>query len=139
MPFFGQQKSPKIKKENIFYFVGKHLHTKFQKILSNGLYFVNFLHFLSFFVKNHFFFWLFFWLFWPKTSQNGPKIKKIGKIQTVWWNFLKFGMLMLPNKENAINLFLDFGLFWPFFNQKTAKKKKKDWQNPNRSIKFSEI
>jgi len=33
---------------------------------------------------------------------------------------------MLPNKKNAIKkLFLDFGLFWPFFNQKTAKKKKK--------------
>ena len=46
---------------------------------------------------------------------------------------------MLPNKKNATNLFfLDFGLFWPFFNQKTAKKNKK-WQNPNRLMKFSEI
>ena len=33
---------------------------------------------------------------------------------------------MLPNKENAIKLFfLDSRLFWPFFNQKTAKKKEK--------------
>ena len=32
---------------------------------------------------------------------------------------------MLPNKENAIkNILLDFGFFWPFFNQKTAKKNK---------------
>ena len=46
---------------------------------------------------------------------------------------------MLTNKENAIKkLFLDFGLFWPFFNQKTAKKKKK-WQNPNHLMKFSDI
>ena len=29
---------------------------------------------------------------------------------------------MLPNKKDATKLFfLDFGLFWPFFNQKTAK------------------
>ena len=38
-------------------------------------------------------------------------------------------------------LFLDFGLFWPFFNQKTAKiyKKKENWQNQNRLMEFSEI
>ena len=30
---------------------------------------------------------------------------------------------MLPSKKNAAKkLFADFGLFWPFFNQKTAKK-----------------
>ena len=36
---------------------------------------------------------------------------------------------------------MDFGLFWPFFNQKTAKidKNKENWQNPNRLMKFSEI
>ena len=29
---------------------------------------------------------------------------------------------MLPNKKTLQkNFFLDFGLFWPFFNQKTAK------------------
>ena len=39
------------------------------------------------------------------------------------------------------NFFLDFGLFWPFFNQKTAKidKNEENWQNLNRLIKFSEI
>ena len=48
---------------------------------------------------------------------------------------------MLPNKKNATKkLFLDFGLLWPFFNQKTAKKKiKKKWPNPNHLMKFSEI
>ena len=30
-----------------FFFVGKNLHTKFQKILSNSLDFANFLHFMS--------------------------------------------------------------------------------------------
>ena len=45
---------------------------------------------------------------------------------------------MLPNKENAIKIFfLYFGVFWPFFNQKTAKKI--ICQNPNRLMKFSEI
>ena len=49
---------------------------------------------------------------------------------------------MLPNKNNAIKkLFLDFGLFWSFINQKTAKidKNEENWQNPNRLMKFSEI
>ena len=49
---------------------------------------------------------------------------------------------MLPNKKNAAkNLFLDFGLFWSFFNQKTVKidKNEENWQNPNRLIKFSAI
>ena len=49
---------------------------------------------------------------------------------------------MFPNKKNATKkLFLDFGLFWSFFNQKTAKidKNEENWQNPNRLMKFSEI
>ena len=39
------------------------------------------------------------------------------------------------------NYFLDFGLFWPFFNQKTAKltKNEENWQNLNRLIKCSGI
>jgi hypothetical protein len=32
---------------------------------------------------------------------------------------------------------LDFGLFWPFLNQKTANKKEQ--KNPNILMKFSEI
>ena len=35
---------------------------------------------------------------------------------------------------------MDSRLFWPFFNQKTAKKnKKRNWQNPKHLMKFSEI
>ena len=49
---------------------------------------------------------------------------------------------MLPNKKKATKkVFLDFGLFWSFFNQKTAKidKNEENWQNLNRLMKFSEI
>ena len=50
-------------------------------------------------------------------------------------------MQMLPNKKNATKkLFLDFGIFWSFFNQKTAKiDKEENWQNPKRLMKFSKI
>ena len=38
-------------------------------------------------------------------------------------------------------LFLDFGLFWPFLTKKLPKltKNEENWQNPNRSMNFSEI
>ena len=48
-----------------FYFVGKHLHTKFQKKLSNCLDFANFLHF-----------WSILAVFWLKNGQKRPKSKK---------------------------------------------------------------
>ena len=35
--------------------------------------------------------------------------------------------------------FFGFRPFLAVFNQKTAKKLKKNWQNPNRLMKFSEI
>ena len=48
---------------------------------------------------------------------------------------------MLPNKKVLQFFFLDFGLFWQFATKITAKKTvtKKNWQNPNRLMKFSEI
>ena len=44
-------------------------------------------------------------------------------------------------KDATKKLFLYFGLFWSFFNQKTAKidQNEENLQNPNRSMKFSEI
>ena len=44
-------------------------------------------------------------------------------------------------KNATKKLFLDFGLFWSFFNQKTAiiDKNEENWQIPNRLMKFSEI
>ena len=45
-------------------------------------------------------------------------------------------------KQNATKIFFfHFGLFWPYFNQKTAKidQNEENWQNPNRLMKFSEI
>ena len=45
---------------------------------------------------------------------------------------------MLPNKKKCYKkLFLDFGLFWPFFNQKTAKIDKK-WRKLAKSKPFDE-
>ena len=60
------QKMPKSKKVFVveFSFIGKHLHTKFQEILSNGLDFGNFFHFLSIFN-----------IFWPKKPQKMLKSK----------------------------------------------------------------
>ena len=48
---------------------------------------------------------------------------------------------MLPIKKNATNYFFGFRPFLVVFNQKTAKidKNEENWQNPNRSMKFSEI
>ena len=46
---------------------------------------------------------------------------------------------MLPNKKNATkNILMDFGLFWPFFNQKTAKIDQK-WRKLAKSKPFDEI
>jgi len=46
-----------------FFFVGKHLHTKFQKISSNGLVLANFLNFSQ------------FWLFLVEKRPKKAKIK----------------------------------------------------------------
>ena len=45
---------------------------------------------------------------------------------------------MLPNKKNATIFFLDFGLFWPFFNQKKPKIDQK-WRKLPKSKPFYEI
>ena len=72
----------------------------------------------------------------PKNSQknNFPKFKPFDEI---FWNL---ECRCFPTTKNATKkLFLEFGLFWPFFNQKTAKKNLKKCQNPNHLMKFSEI
>ena len=63
---FGQ-KRPKSKLVFVveFSFVGKHLYTKFQKILSNSMNFANFLHF-----------WSILAVIWPKEDPKMPKSKK---------------------------------------------------------------
>ena len=74
-----------------------------------------------------FFFWIsaFFGRF--LTKKQPKKIKKnLAKskpFDEIFWNLV---CRCFPTKINASkNLFLDFGLFWPFFNQKTAKIDKK--------------
>jgi len=46
---------------------------------------------------------------------------------------------MLPNKENAMELFVWIPAFFGRFLTKKQSKKLKNWQNPNRLMKFSEI
>ena len=63
-----RQKKRPISKKSFFVafcFVEKHLHTKFQKISSNGLDFANFLHF-----------WSILAVFWLKNGQKGQNKKK---------------------------------------------------------------
>ena len=70
-----RRKKAEIKKINIFcsiFFVGKHLHTKFQKISSNGLDFANFLCFCQ---------------FWPFFVKKRPKKAKIEN-RALWWIFI---------------------------------------------------
>jgi hypothetical protein len=69
-----------------FSFVGKHLHTKFQKILSNGLDSANFLHFLSIFA-----------VFLAKKCENRKIVFLL--------NFLLLGSIYIPNFRNFIKWF----------------------------------
>ena len=49
-------------------------------------------------------------------------MKKIGKIQTRLMKFSEIWYVDASQQKNATKkLFLDLGLFLPFFNQKTAK------------------
>ena len=64
-PQKGQKRQKSKKKIVAFSFVGKHLHTKFQKMSSKGLDFANFLHF-----------WSILSVFWFKNGQKRPKSKK---------------------------------------------------------------
>ena len=92
-----------------FSFVGRHLHIKFQNILSNGLDFANFLHF-----------WSISAVFLAKKSQN----RKIAFLL----NFFLLGSIYIPNFRKLyqtvliLPIFFIFGQFWLFFGQKKAQK-----------------
>ena len=68
----------------------------------------------------NFFFWIlaFFGRFLTKNSQkkkNWQNPNRLMKFSEIWY-------VDASQQKNATKkLFLDFGLFWPFFNQKTAK------------------
>ena len=70
------------------------------------------------------------------------KQPKLTKNKENWLNpnrFIKFSEIWYVDasqQNKMLQFLLDFSLFWPFFNQKTAKKK---WQNPNHLMKFFEI
>ena len=58
---------------------------------------------------------LYFGLFWPfltKISQNWPKIKKIGSTQTVWWNFLEFGICWIEIWLKTAKIWHNWGPVW---------------------------
>ena len=70
-----------------------------------------------------------------KYEENRQNPNRLMKFSEIWY-------VDAPQQKNATkNFFLDFGLFWSFFNQKTVKivKNEENWQNPNSLMKFSEI
>ena len=84
----------------------------------------------------------YFSLFWPffnqKTAKKTAKIKlpKSKLFDEIFWNLV---CRCFSTKQNAtIKLFLDFGLFWLFLNQKTAKIDQK-WWKLTKSKPFDEI
>ena len=85
---------------------------------------------------------VFFWSFFNQ------KTAKIDKNEENWQNpnrLMKFSEIWYVDASKQKNatkkVFLDFGIFWSFFNQKTAKidKNEENLQNPNSLMKFSEI
>ena len=70
-------------------------------------------------------FFLDFGLFWPFFNQKKPKMTKNEEIRQNLNRLMKFSEIWdvdaSQQKECYKKLFFDFGLFWPFFNQKTAK------------------
>ena len=70
-------------------------------------------------------FFLGFGLFWPFLAIKRPKLTKN---EENWQNpnrLMKFSEIWYVDASQQQKLykfyFLDFGLFWPFFNQETAK------------------
>ena len=107
---------PKKCRKNIFFvafsFVGKHKHTKFQKISPNVLDFASFLHLsiLAIFLLN-----------------NGQKKAEVQK-KFFCSIFILIGSIYIPNFIKfhqvvwILQIFLIFGQLWLFFGPKKAKK-----------------
>ena len=71
-----------------------------------------------------------FGLFWPFFNQKQPKLTKNEENWQILNRLVKFSEIWyvdgFSTKQNATKkLFLDFGLFLPFFNQKIAKTDQK--------------
>ena len=111
--FFGcflvkkRPKKAEIQKKKFcsLFFVGKHLHTKFQTTSSNGLDFASFLNFLSILA-----------VIWLITTKKRPKSKKNDLVA-----FFLLGSIYIPNFRKfhqtawILPVFLIFGQFWLFF------------------------
>ena len=93
------------------YFVGKHLHTKFQKISSNGLDFANF--------------FIFFGCFLVKKRPKRPKSKKSFFVSFFCWQTSRFKISESFIKQFGFCQFSSFKInFGCFFGQKITKKAK---------------
>ena len=77
----------------------------------------------------------------------GQKTAKIDQNEENWQNqncLIKFSEIWYVNasqKKMLQKLLSDFGNFWPFLANKQPKltKNEENWQNLNRSMKFTEI
>ena len=112
------QKMPKSKKSFLYhFFVGNHLHTKFQKILSNSLDFANFLHF-----------WSILAVFWLKKGQKRPKSKKKFFVAFFCWEASTYQISEIFHQTVWILpiffIFVSFGCFLGKNGQKRPKSKK---------------
>ena len=54
-----------------------------------------------------------------KNEENSQNLNRLMKFSEIW--YVDASQQIILQK----NLFLDFGLFWPLFNQKTAKIEQK--------------
>ena len=83
-------------------------------------------------------FGLFWSLFNQKTAKIDKKWSKLAKYKPfdeIFWNLV---CRCFPTKKMLQKLFFEFGLFWPFFNQKIAKIDKK-WRKLAKYKPFDEI
>ena len=88
--------------------------------------------------KPFFYFGLFRPFFNLKAAKIDKKWRKLAKskpFDEIFWNLV---CRYFQTKKCYKNLFLDFGLFWPFFNQKTAKIDQK-WKKLTKSKPFDKI
>ena len=111
------QKTPKYKKKIYsIYFVGKHLHTKFQKKLSNGL---DFGIFFNFFLA----------LFCQKKAKKGKKRQKSKIGLSGEYSFTKRHLHTKFQKNSSNGLdFANFLHFWSIFTVFLVKKRPKKGQ-----------
>ena len=83
------------------------------------------------------FFWIsaFFARFLTKKKKNWQNPNRSMKFSEIWY------VDVSQQRKCYKKTFFYFGVFWPFFDKKTAKidQNEETWQNPPRLMKFSEL